>query len=207
MASMKMAIERTQSSLQTAKNSSVESFQANVQQMLKEWDSLAQSIQNEYHGSQTNGNAASLDDPSIQMSMEKIKKAINRLEVESESWENLLNKHRDKAEQLDRKVQKGHESHITPDSAALAKSSQYQVIQSKPNYNHVLSRQQPMLQTMALIMDTQCKMVKNLISIRDQSKLVVKEASGQLAAESGLPELSSDLVKNLLTQPLASAAQ
>lgn len=207
MASMRMAIDRTQSSLQTASNSSMESFQVKVQQMLKEWESLAQSIQSEYPGSQTNAKASSSGDPLVQQAMEKIKKAINRLEVESESWETLMNKHREKAEQLDRKVQKGQECSITPDSMALAQSSQYEIIQSKPNYNLVLGRQQPKLQTMALIMDTQCKMVKNLLSIRDQSKLVVKETSGQLAAESGLPELSSDLVKNLITQPLASAAQ
>lgn len=207
MTSMRMAIDRTQSSLETAANSSMESFQVKVQQMLTEWDRLAQTIQSEYNGSQTNDNKPNLENPSVQMATEKIKKAISRLEVESDSWEILLKKHKDKAEELGRKVEKGQESSITPDSTALAQSSQYQVIQSKPNYNLVLSRQQPMLQTMALIMDTQCKMVKNLLSIRDQSNLVVKETSGQLAAECGLSELSSDLVKNLITRPLASAAQ
>ncbi|KAJ0047417.1 hypothetical protein NL108_002979 [Boleophthalmus pectinirostris] len=203
-ASMKKAIDRTQSSLQTAAHSSMESFQIKVDKMLKEWNCLAKRIQSE---SQFNGDGACSDDPSIQNAMEKIKKAISRLEMEKESWETLLNKHRDKAEKLEKKVQKGQETGITPDSASLSQSSQYQVIESKPDYNLVLSRQQPRLQTMALIMDTQCKMVKTLLFIRDQSKLVVKETSGQLAAESGLPELSSDLVKNLITQPLASAMQ
>ncbi|XP_033827557.2 kinetochore-associated protein DSN1 homolog [Periophthalmus magnuspinnatus] len=203
-ASMKKAIDRTQSSLQTAAHYSMESFQIKIDEMLKEWDCLARSIQSDSH---SNGDATCSDDPSIQKSMEKIKNAISRLEMEKESWETLLNKHRDKAEQLERKVQKGQETGITPDAASLAQSSQYRVIKSKPDYNLFLSRQQPRLQTMALIMDTQCKMVKNLLSIRNQSKLVVTETSGQLAAESGLPELSSDLVKSLITQPLASAMQ
>ncbi|KAK7940457.1 hypothetical protein WMY93_003783 [Mugilogobius chulae] len=189
-ASMKMAIDRTKYSLQTAAHSSMESFQSKVDQILKEWDCLANTIQSEC---QSNG-----DSPW---------NAISRLEMEKESWEALLNKHKNKAELLERKVQQGQETVIRLDSALLAKSSQYEVIKSKPNYHLVLSRQQPQLQTMALIMDTQCKMVNHLLSIRDQSKLVVKETSGQLAAESGLPEPSSDLVKHLITQPLASAMQ
>lgn len=189
-ASMRLAIDRTQNSLKTATNSSLDSFQIKVEHMQKEWDCLAKSICSESHGPQPNGNAASLGEASAQSAMEKIKTTIKRLEAESESWETMLKKHKDKAEQLQRKVQMGHENGITPDSTSLSLSSQHQVILSKPNYNTVLSKQQPMLQTMALIMDTQCKMVKNLLSIKDQSQLVVKETSGQLATASGLHDLT-----------------
>ncbi|CAL1588137.1 unnamed protein product [Knipowitschia caucasica] len=204
-ASMKMTLDRTMSSLQTAPHSSIESFQSKVDQMHKEWTCLAKTIRSE---SQSDATAASPADSSVKEDEEKIKKAIHRLKIEKESWEALLTKHRDEAEKLERKIQKGQERGITLDSASLAQhSSQNEVIMTKPDYKLVLSRQLPRLRTMTVIMDSQCKMVKTLLSIRDQSQLVVKETSGLLAAESGLLELSSDLVKNLITQPLASAVQ
>lgn len=191
---MKLVIDRTKESLQSVANSNLESFQLQVEQTLKEWDCLANRIHSESHGPELNANAVSLDCPTVQ-------KDINRLKIESESWKTLLNKYRIIAEQLEKKVQQGKETGITPDSTSLARSSQYEVIQSKPHYNLLLSSQQHTLQTMALIMDTQLKMVGNLLSIKEQSQLVVKETSEQLVAESGFQDLSSDLVKTLMEKP------
>lgn len=194
---MKLAIERTQNSLQTVPNASVESFQKQVEHMQKEWGWLARSIHNEPQGYEI-----SSSDPAAAM---KVQRAINRLQAESESWETLLNKHRSNAEELKRKVEQGQERGVSLDSTAVAQSSQYHFIQSKPDYHGLLCRQQPVLHTMAMIMDTQCKMVRELLSIKTQSQLSVKETSGRLAAESGLQDLSSDLIRNLMAAPLSSA--
>lgn len=184
---MKMAIERTQNLLISVPNSSLESFQKQVEHMEKDWGHLAKSIRKEPGNDELSAKAAS--DPAVHRASEKLQKAINRLQAESESWEALLNKHRSKAEELERKVERGQEGGISLDLASVAQSSQYHCIQSQPDYNALLCRQQPMLHTMTMIMDTQSKMVKEFSSIKEQSQLLVKETSGRLAAEAGIQDL------------------
>ncbi|XP_070703578.1 kinetochore-associated protein DSN1 homolog [Pempheris klunzingeri] len=204
-ASMKLAIERTQTSLQTVPNTSPESFQKQVEHMQKEWGCLAKSIRSEPQGCQLPTSAASSSGPAVKTAMEKAQKAINRLQVESESWEALLNKHRSTAEELQRKVEQGQEGGISLASTLVAQSSQSHFIESKPDYHGLLCRQLPMLHAMEMIMDTQCKMVRELQSIKEQSQLVVKETSGRLAAEAGFQDISPDPIRNLMAAPLSSA--
>nr|XP_046270698.1 kinetochore-associated protein DSN1 homolog [Scatophagus argus] len=200
-ASMRMVIERTQNSLQSVPKASLETFHKQVERMQKEWGHVAESIRT--RGRQHPANASR--DPSVQRAMQKVRQAINRLKAESESWETLLNKHRSKAEELERKVEQGQETGVSLDSTSVAQSSQYHFIQSKPDYHDLLCRQQPMLHTMAMIMDTQCKMVRELMFIKEQSQLLVKETSGRLAAEAGFQNLSPDLIRKLIAAPLSSA--
>ncbi|KAL6103091.1 dsn1 [Pungitius sinensis] len=204
-ASMKLAIERTQSAIQSVPNTSLESFQKQVVHMQKEWGRLAKRIRDEPEGHQLPAMAASSSDPVVQKAMQKVTKAIIRFQAESESWEALLIKHRSKAEELERKLEQGQKGGVSLDSSSVAQSSQYRFIQSKPDYQGLLCRQQPMLHTMAMIMDTQSKMVRELLSIKEQSQLLVKETSGRLAAEAGFQDLSPDLIRNLIAAPLSSA--
>lgn len=202
---MKLAIERTQNSLQSVPNSSMECFQKQVEHMQKEWSSLAKSLHSESQSHQPPANAARSCDPTLQKAMEKVQKAISRLQAESESWEALLNKHRSKAEELERKLERGQEKGVSLDTTCVSQSSQHLFIQNKPDYHGLLCRQQPMLHTIEMIMDTQCKMVRELLSIKEQSQLFVKETSGRLAAEAGFQDLSPDPIRNLMAVPLSSA--
>ncbi|XP_029913322.1 kinetochore-associated protein DSN1 homolog isoform X2 [Myripristis murdjan] len=202
-ASMRLAIERTQNSMQATPNASLESFQKQVEHMQKEWCCVAKSLSSEPPCQQLP--ASTTSDPAVQKAMEKTQKAIQRLQAECDSWEALLNKHRRKAEELARNVEEGHGSSVTLDPSSLSQSSQYQLIQSKPDYRGLLSRQKPILHVMELVMDTQCNMVKELLSIQKQSQLFVKETSGRLASEAGLQDLSPDLIRNLVALPLSSA--
>ncbi|KAM6904697.1 kinetochore-associated protein DSN1 homolog [Xenentodon cancila] len=150
--------------------------------------------------------STSSSETAVQRAMEDVQRAINRLQAESESWEALLNKHHSKAEELEQKVERGQKTGISLNSTSMAQSSQYPVIQSKPDYHSLLSRQQPMLHTMAMIMDTQCKMIRELLSIKDISHLLLKETSARLAEEAGFQDLSSDPLRNLMSANLPSAA-
>ncbi|KAM6965920.1 kinetochore-associated protein DSN1 homolog [Tautogolabrus adspersus] len=218
-ASMKLVIERTQNSLQSVPNISQEYFQKQVEHMKKESGCLTKDLRSEAQDHLLPASAAS--DPAVQGAMKKFQKVIYRhvtLNIhkhkeeniskcdtaESESWEALLNKHQRKAEELERKVKQGQEKGLLLDSSSVARSSQYHFIQSKPDYHGLLCRQQPIFHTMAMIMDIQCKKVRQLLSIKEQSQLLVKETSGRLAAKAGFQDLSPDVVKNLMTAPLSS---
>lgn len=199
---MEMALERTHNSLQLVPKASPESFKKQIENIKMEWNCIIKNINNEpdkLASSQPSSQSA------VQKAMENVQKAINRLKVESEAWEALLNKHRDKAEELEKKVKLGQEMGIPINSLSLVESSQYSVIQSKPNYHDVLCRQQPMMHTMAMIMDTQCKMIRQLHTIKEQSQLLIKKTSGQLAEEAGFQDLSSNLLMNLMSASLQKA--
>ncbi|KAG7471575.1 hypothetical protein JOB18_044769 [Solea senegalensis] len=203
-ASMMLAVERTQNVLQSVPNTLLDCFQNQVEHIKKDWGYMTKCMHSEaqVHPFTT---AASSCDPTVRRAMEKVQKTINRLQAESESWGALLNKHRDKAAELKRKVEQGQEGGVSLDATCVSQSSQYLVIQSKPDYHGLLSRQQPKLHTIAMIMDTQCKMVRELLSIKEQSQLLVKETSSRLAMEAGFQDLLSDPIRNLMAAPLPSA--
>ncbi|KAM9745425.1 kinetochore-associated protein DSN1 homolog isoform 2-T2 [Menidia menidia] len=190
-ASMKLAVERTHSTLQSVPKISLESFQKQIDHIQTEW------------GPQFSSSSASSSGQTVKKAMESVQRAIDRLQAESESWEALLIKHRSKAEELKRTVEMGQETgSISISAPSTVQSSQYLVIQSKPDYQSVLCRQRPMLNTIAMIMDTQCKMVRELLSIKEYSQSLVKETSGRLAEEAGFQDLSSDPLRNLFSAPL-----
>ncbi|KAM9392817.1 kinetochore-associated protein DSN1 homolog isoform 2-T2 [Pholidichthys leucotaenia] len=197
-ASRELAIERTQSTLQSVPNASLESFQKRVESIQKEWGCLAKSIRSKPDELSTKASS----EPAVLKAIEKCHQAINRLQAENESWDALLNKHHRKAEELERKVEQSQENSVPLDSALVAQSSQYPLIQNKPDYHALLCRQQPLLHTMTMIMDTQYKMVRELQSIKVHSQLLVKETSSQLAADAGFQD---DHLRNLTSAYLTKA--
>ncbi|XP_046894877.1 kinetochore-associated protein DSN1 homolog [Hypomesus transpacificus] len=194
-ASMRLALQKTKDSLQTLPNACLESFQSQMESIQKEWGCLAKDMSSKQPPTNT------ARDPAIQKAMEQTQKAIHRLQVENESWESLLNKHRSKADELARRVEQGQQGGVPLDPACLSQSSQSQIILGKPDYQSVLCRQQPLLHTIELVMDSQCKMVRELLSIQGQGKLLVKETSSQVASEAGFQHLPSDPLRNLLAGP------
>uniref|UniRef100_A0A4W5PZY0 DSN1 component of MIS12 kinetochore complex n=1 Tax=Hucho hucho TaxID=62062 RepID=A0A4W5PZY0_9TELE len=186
-ASMRLAVEKLQDSLSTTPNGSFESLKTQVEAVLKGWCCLAKDLRSEPQCQQ----------PPI---------TTARLQAESASWESLLDKHRSKAEELARQVEQCQEKGVMLDPSCLAQSSQSQLIQNKPDYHSLLCRQQPVLSTMDMVMDTQCKIVRELLSIQEQSQLLVKETSSRLAADVGFQDLSSDPVRDLLTGPLSAVS-
>ncbi|XP_061905351.1 kinetochore-associated protein DSN1 homolog isoform X3 [Entelurus aequoreus] len=201
-AAMKLAIERLENSLTSVPNSSpTEVFQKQVENLQTEWHSLSKSIRSEQ---QTHPDSeARCDDFATRTALDKIQNTINRLKAEHESWGALLQKHQRRAEEL--KISMCHrkvsQKAVALDQTCLAQSSQYQFIQNKPDYHGLLSRQQPMMHTMAAIMDTQCQIVRELQSIKEQSQLMVKETSGRLAAQAGFRDYSTDVIKELVMAP------
>lgn len=52
---------------------------------------------------------------------------------------------------LFREVERGMQTGVPLDSTSVAQSSQYHLIQNKPDYHSLLRRQQPLLNTVSLI--------------------------------------------------------
>ncbi|XP_045076965.1 uncharacterized protein LOC121569748 [Coregonus clupeaformis] len=201
---LKLAVEKLQDSLSTTPNASLESLQTQVEAVQKGWCCLAKDLRSEPPCQQPPTSTAS--DTAMQNTMEQKRKAIHRLQAESASWESLLDKHRSKAEELARRVEQGQEKGVTLDPSCLAQSSQSQLLQNKPDYHSLLCRQQPILSTMDMVIDTQSKMIRELLSIQEQSQALVKETSSRLVADAGFQDLLSDPVRDLLAGPVSSVS-
>ncbi|KAM9493779.1 kinetochore-associated protein DSN1 homolog isoform 2-T3 [Clarias gariepinus] len=196
-AAMQVTVKRLQSTLRTIPGADLEAFQAQVDSLQTEWTSSAKTISEE---SQLSFSSTS-SDPAIQKAIGRAKEDLNRLQAESLSWESLLNKHRSKAEELAKRVEEGQERGVKLDPSCLAQSSQSQVILNKPDYNAALQRQQGVLDTMGLVLESQYRMMSVLLSYQNDSKLVMKETSARLAQSAGFQDLPSSPVKTLLNLP------
>ncbi|XP_010890833.2 uncharacterized protein LOC105023383 isoform X2 [Esox lucius] len=191
-ASMRLAVEKLQDSLSTTPDASLESLQAQVEVLQKEWFSLAKDLRS---------HTPTASDPGL----EQIRETIHRLQTERASWKLLLEKHRSKAKELDRRVEQGQEVGLPLDPSRVAQSSQSQLILAKPDYHSVLARQQPLLHTVDMVINTQCKMIREVLSIQESSELLLQEMSRRLAADAGFQDLSSDPVRSLLAVPSMSS--
>ncbi|KAG7317306.1 hypothetical protein KOW79_019604 [Hemibagrus wyckioides] len=201
-AAMQVTVKRLRNTLGTIPGADLEAFQTQVDSLQTEWASMAKTISEE---SQLSFSSSS-SDPAIQKAIERAKENLNRLQAESLSWESLLNKHRSKAEELAKRVEEGQERGVSLDPSCVAQSSQSKLILNKPDYNAVLQRQHRVLNTMELVLESQCMMMRALLSFQEDSHLLVKETSARLAQSAGFQDLPSSPVKTLLNLPQSATS-
>ncbi|XP_064172457.1 kinetochore-associated protein DSN1 homolog isoform X2 [Anguilla rostrata] len=195
-ASMQQALLKLQESLQSTPGASLDRLQEQVETVQREWCRLAQDIREQGQSGPSQTNTES--DPGMQRTMDQIRKSIHRLQTECGLWDSLLLRHRSKADELARRVEQGRAEGVAVDASCLAQSTQSQFILSKPDYHSALLRQQTVLHNMELMMDTQCKMMRQLLSFQEQCHMLVKETSGRLASSAGFQILPSSPVRKLL---------
>ncbi|XP_047664231.1 kinetochore-associated protein DSN1 homolog [Tachysurus fulvidraco] len=201
-AAMQVTVKRLRNTLSTIPGADLEAFQTQVDSLQTEWASTAKTISEEALLSFSSTSS----DPAIQKAIERAKENMNRLQAESLSWESLLNKHRSRSEELAKKVEEGQERGVSLDPSCVARSSQSKLILNKPDYNTVLQRQQRVLHTMDLVLESQCMMMKALLSFQKDSQLLVKETSARLAHSAGFQDLPSSPVKTLLNLPQSATS-
>ncbi|XP_037112762.1 kinetochore-associated protein DSN1 homolog [Syngnathus acus] len=196
---MKLATDKLENSLQSVPNSSQESFQKQVKSLKKKCKAVAKSISNEQQTER-------VGEFGVRTAL-MMENTINRIQAESQSWDALAHKHQSKAEELESKLALGQKKAISSDHTCMVQSSQYQLIRSKPDYHDLLNRQQSTLRTMAtLVMDAQCKLTRELQSVKELSQAVVKETSGRLAAQAGFQDQSPNVIQDIISAPFTSTS-
>ncbi|XP_067285115.1 kinetochore-associated protein DSN1 homolog [Pseudorasbora parva] len=201
-AAMQRTVKRVKNSLYTVPGVDAEALQTQVESLHEEWDSLAKDISRETQNSLTTAES----DPVVNMTTARIQEDINRLQAESMSWETLLNKHRTKAEELDKCVKRGEEKGVPLDPSCFARSSQSQLVLNKPDYKAILMGQQKLLRNMELVMDSHCCIMRELLSFHEKSQLLLKETSTRLASRAGFQNLPSSPVKQLIKGAISSVS-
>lgn len=199
-AAMQRTVKRVKNSLYTIPGVDIETLQTQVESLHEQWDTVTKEASRG-----TQNSLPSVDsDPAVKEITSHIQEDINRLQAESISWQSLLNKHQTKADELDKCVERGEEKGVPLDQSCLAKSSQNQLIQSKPDYKAVLMRQQKVLRNMELVLDSQCCIMRELLSFHENSQLLLKETSARMASRAGFQNLPSSPVKQLIKGPISS---
>ncbi|XP_056308070.1 kinetochore-associated protein DSN1 homolog isoform X2 [Danio aesculapii] len=201
-AAMQRTVQRVKSSLYTIPGVDTETLQTQVESLHEEWDSLAKDFSREIQNSLPPAES----DPVVNMTTARIQEDINRLQAECSSWESLLHKHRFKADELNKCVERGEDTGVPLDPSCFAKSSQSQLILNKPDYKTVLTRQQKLLQNMELVMDSQCCIMKDLLSFHEKSQLLLKETSARLASSAGFEDLPSSPIRQLVKAHISSVS-
>lgn len=201
-AAMQRTVQRVKSSLYTIPGVDTETLQTQVESLHEEWDSLAKDISREAQNSLQPAES----DPVVNMTTARIQEDINRLQAECSSWEALLDKHRSKADELNKCVERGEDTGVPLNPSCFAKSSQSQLILNKPDYKTVLTRQQKLLQNMELVMDSQCCIMRDLLSFHEKSQLLLKETSARLASSAGFKDLPSSPIRQLVKAHISSVS-
>ncbi|XDV12543.1 hypothetical protein PO909_001185 [Leuciscus waleckii] len=201
-AAMQRTVKRVNNSLYTVPGVDTEKLQTQVESLHEEWDVLAKDISRETQ----NSLPTTESEPVVNMTTARIQEDINRLQAESMSWESLLNKHRTKADELDRCVEGGEEKGVPLDPSCFAKSSQSQLVLNKPDYKAVLMGQQKLLRNMELVMDSHCCIMRELLSFHEESQLMLKETSTRLASRAGFQNLPSSPVRQLIKGSVSSVS-
>uniref|UniRef100_A0A8C9SJM4 DSN1 component of MIS12 kinetochore complex n=1 Tax=Scleropages formosus TaxID=113540 RepID=A0A8C9SJM4_SCLFO len=183
--SLKLAVQKLGDLLYSTPGADLDLFQKHKESVELEWKCVAKEFRTTL---QTRSFPER--DPEAEMAMERIRKSISSLQAECACWEALLEKHRAKAEELTRHVEQGRTLGLTLDPARVGQSSQCQFIQSKPDYNSVLHRQRSVLHNMELLMDTHCKIVRELLSFQEECQMAVAKRSRQLASAAGFLDIS-----------------
>ncbi|XP_051742099.1 kinetochore-associated protein DSN1 homolog [Ctenopharyngodon idella] len=201
-AAMQRTVKRVKNSLYTVPGVDTETLQTQVESLHEEWDSMAQDISRETQNSLPTAES----DPVVNTATARIQEDINRLQAESMSWESLLKKHRTKADELDKCVERGEEKGVPLDPSCFAKSSQSRLVLNKPDYKAVLMGQQKLLRNMELVMDSHCCIMRELLSFHEKSQLLLKETSTRLASRAGFQNLPSSPVRQLIKGPISSVS-
>ncbi|XP_063071196.1 kinetochore-associated protein DSN1 homolog [Engraulis encrasicolus] len=193
-AAMNIAVEKLQKAMVTVPGADLEIFQKQVATLKEQWPRVAKEIREESskieQGKEEN-NKTKPSNPNPERTVTLCANAIKRLETESAMWDALLEKHKSKAEQLTKAMEEGKGLPVDP--KLVAQSSQSALIASKPEYNAILSRQTKHLHTVELLLNTQRKMCKELLSFQESCERDIKEISAKLAERAGFDDIPCPL--------------
>ncbi|XP_077590920.1 kinetochore-associated protein DSN1 homolog [Stigmatopora nigra] len=170
--------------------SSSESFEKQAKKLKKKSISLTQNISSQQLPPRTG-------DFKVR-GVHLFRNTIDRIQAESHSWENLSEKHKILAEELEKKLAEKQKKVISLDHECVKLSSQYGLIRTKPDYSGLLAKRRSMLNAVATFVDTRCKFNRELQSVKEVSQLMVKEISGKLAAQAGFEDHSPKVILDLM---------
>ncbi|NWS77271.1 DSN1 protein, partial [Crotophaga sulcirostris] len=126
---------------------------------------------------------------------------LRRFTAESQSWDQLLLRYQDSAEEVSRQLEECRRNGAQVEPLDyLQTSSQAGVLSTKPNYQQILDEQEEVLNCMELVLDELHQAVRLLQAFSEDSRLHLQNLSEQLASRT-FRQLENSPLRKLLAVP------
>uniref|UniRef100_A0A8C0C0Z1 DSN1 component of MIS12 kinetochore complex n=1 Tax=Buteo japonicus TaxID=224669 RepID=A0A8C0C0Z1_9AVES len=123
-----------------------------------------------------------------------------RFAAECQSWDELLLRHQESAEEISRQLEECKRSRGQAEPCSYLQTSQAQVLATKPNYQKILDEQGEVLSCMELVFDDLQQAVKLLQAFTEDSQQYLRHLSEQLATRT-FQQLVNSPVRKLIAAP------
>ncbi|NWZ60035.1 DSN1 protein, partial [Haliaeetus albicilla] len=126
--------------------------------------------------------------------------SLRRFTAECQSWDELLLRHQESAEEISRQLEECKRSRGQAEPCSYLQTSQAQVLATKPNYQKILDEQGEVLSCMELVLDELQQAVKLLQAFTEDSQQYLRHLSEQLATRT-FQQLVNSPVRKLIAAP------
>ncbi|NXL67704.1 DSN1 protein, partial [Chordeiles acutipennis] len=122
---------------------------------------------------------------------------LHRFTAESRSWDQLLLRHQESAEEMSRQLEECKRNGGEAEPLSYLQTSQAEVLSGKPNYQKILDDQGEVLSCMELVLDELQQAVKLLQAFSEDSQHYLRRLSEQLAMRT-FQQLENSPVRKLI---------
>ncbi|KAM6307877.1 kinetochore-associated protein DSN1 homolog [Podargus strigoides] len=204
LSSFQFSAQKLECILKETDGFSPEAFEANVHSVSAELQRYVQKLKRDgtLRSCLEDPKGISLDD-SLDEAVAQIKEHITRFTAECSSWDQLLGRYQESAEEMARALEERRRGGGGKGEEPLPSlpTSQAHVLSTKPNYQQILAEQGEVWSCMELVLDELHQAVKLLQAFSEDSQHYLQRLSGQLATRT-FRQLENSPVRKLIAAPL-----
>ncbi|NWY59773.1 DSN1 protein, partial [Chionis minor] len=139
-------------------------------------------------------------DSALDESVAQVKEYIARFSAECQSWDRLLLRYQEGAEETSRQLEGCRRDAGRAEPLDYLHTSQAEVLRSKPNYQEILDAQGEALSCTELVLDELQQAMKLLQAFSEESRQFLRSLSEQLATRT-FRQLENSPVRRLIAAP------
>ncbi|XP_054039465.1 kinetochore-associated protein DSN1 homolog isoform X1 [Rissa tridactyla] len=201
LSSFQFSAQKFEHILKQTDGFSPEAFKANV-------DSVSEDLKRHMQKLKRDGTLKScVEDPkgilldsALDESVAQVKECIARFTAECQSWDQLLLRYQESAEEMSRRLEGCRRDGGRAEPLQHLQTSQAHVLRTKPDYQQILDAQGEVLSCMELVLDELQQAVKLLQAFSEDSRQYLRRLSEQLATRT-FQQLENSPVRKLIAPP------
>uniref|UniRef100_A0A8C6G7M4 DSN1 homolog, MIS12 kinetochore complex component n=1 Tax=Mus spicilegus TaxID=10103 RepID=A0A8C6G7M4_MUSSI len=208
LSSFQFSVEKLEPFLKNTKDFSLECFRAKASSLSEELKHFTDRLGNDgtLQKCFVEDSKEKAADFSLEASVAEVKEYITKFSLERQAWDRLLLQYQNEVppEEMPRESAETRITEVKVDPAAYLRSSQKEVLSTKPDYQRIVQDQNQVFAYVELVMDELQGSVKQLQALMDESTQYLQKVSVQLKKRS-MDQLDSSPARKLLKLPLQSS--
>lgn len=208
LSSFQFSVEKLEPFLKNTKDFSLECFRAKASSLSEELKHFTDRLGNDgtLQKCFVEDSKEKAADFSLEASVAEVKEYITKFSLERQAWDRLLLQYQNEVppEEMPRGSTETRITEVKVDPAAYLRSSQKEVLSTKPDYQRIVQDQNQVFAYVELVMDELQGSVKQLQALMDESTQYLQKVSVQLKKRS-MDQLDSSPARKLLKLPLQSS--